>query len=93
MMRLVPEKQALRAMLAVAAGKSSASGVVLFTFKKDRSLALYRQTETLALIEAGYTQAKQTFPVTASGPCRHAVRTAFKREFPRSHEVYLTQNE
>lgn len=62
--------------------------LVLLTRKKDRSLTVEIKGASLILTEQGYENSTQAFPL-ASSDTKHALLAAFKREFPRSHRVYI----
>lgn len=64
--------------------------VVLLTKKKDRSLTLETQDGALTLIEQGYLDTTWTRQLTG-GAAKHELGAAFKREFPRSHQLYIRQ--
>lgn len=88
-MHEIPIKQA-KAILKRTLKGTTNQRIYLLTKKKDRSLTVEAGDETLILIERGYVDAKQTYCL-AGGKAKHAVTSAFKREFPRSHQVYLSQ--
>ncbi|KRK73718.1 hypothetical protein FD30_GL000292 [Levilactobacillus namurensis DSM 19117] len=44
--------------------------------------------QRVTLVEQGYRNVTTTYPVTV-GTAKHAAQAAFKREFPRSHQVYV----
>ncbi|KRM27147.1 MULTISPECIES: hypothetical protein [Limosilactobacillus] len=88
-MREIPIKQA-KAILKRALKGTANQRICLLTKKKDRSLTMAIGDEALALIEQGYIDDKKSYRL-AGGEAKHAVTAAFKREFPRSHQVYLSQ--
>ncbi|MDF7664558.1 hypothetical protein [Bifidobacterium sp. ESL0745] len=93
-MRLIPVKQALNMMENAATAKSEYRKLTFLTAKKDRSLSLEHENGTVMLHEQGYRDERATFDVAidseATRECKHAVKQAFKREFPRSHKVYVS---
>lgn len=64
--------------------------VALFTKKKDRSLTVVIQDEKLTLIEQGYIDGTRVYRLGDS-QAKHELTSAFKREFPRSHQLYMSQ--
>lgn len=62
--------------------------LVLLTRKKDRSLTIEINKAELILTEQGYKNFTQALPLT-SNDTKHVLLAAFKREFPRSHRVYI----
>ncbi|HJA27519.1 MAG TPA: hypothetical protein H9720_04210 [Candidatus Limosilactobacillus intestinigallinarum] len=88
-MREIPIKQA-KAILKRALKGTVNQRICLLTKKKDRSLTIETGDDTLNLTEQGYVDATRTYRL-ADGEGKHAVTMAFKREFPRSHQVYLSQ--
>lgn len=64
--------------------------VVLLTKKKDRSLTIESDGEQIKLTEQGYENSVNTFAI-ADNVAKHAFTAAFKREFPRSHQVYVSK--
>lgn len=88
-MREIPIKQA-KSILKRALKGTVNQRICLLTKKMDRSLTIEIGDGTLALIEQGYVDATRTYRL-ADGDTKHAVVAAFKREFPRSHQVYLSQ--
>ena len=63
--------------------------LTLATFKKDRSLTLERDGEGWMLIEDGFEKDRSPLPPGAAG--KRLLKDAFKREFPRSANAYLTE--
>ncbi len=88
-MREIPIKQAKSILKRVLKGKTNQK-VVLFTKKKDRSLTVEMRENDLILTEQGYIDATTTYQLSA-GKAKHELTTAFKREFPRSHQLYINQ--
>ncbi|HHB77486.1 MAG TPA: hypothetical protein ENK84_13265 [Desulfobulbus sp.] len=65
------------------------AGVKLLSFKRDRSVTVFRLAETkYLLVEQGFSN--QECVVGASGLPR-LLKTMIKREFPRSHKVRLVK--
>lgn len=93
-MRLIPVKQALSTMENAATAKSEYRKLTFLTAKKDRSLSLEHNESGIILHEQGYHNESTTFAIAAETEaiheCKHAVKQAFKREFPRSHKVYVS---
>lgn len=87
-MKLVPLKQAQAKLLNAAADRSLAS-LTLATFKKDRSLSLRREGGGWVLDEQGFESAVIPLPAGPAG--KRLVKEAFKREFPRSNKIYLSE--
>ncbi|WEV67063.1 hypothetical protein OZX72_07405 [Bifidobacterium sp. ESL0769] len=77
-----------------ATAKSEYKKLTFLTAKKDRSLCLEHDKSGVILHEQGYRDESTTFNVgtdsEATRECKHAVKQAFKREFPRSHKVYVS---
>lgn len=89
MMRLIPVKQAENILKQVCTpGKSVA--IVLLTRKKDRSLKIERSEHLLTVTEQGYRNETKCVSLD-NHEGKVILRQAFKREFPRSHEVYISQ--
>lgn len=61
----------------------------LATFKKDRSLTLQREEDGWTLVEAGFENTAT--PLTPGPAGKRLLKEAFKREFPRSNKLYLTE--
>ena len=87
-MKLVPVKQAQAKFFNAPADKGLKS-LTLATFKKDRSLILERDGEGWMLIEDGFEKDRSPLPPGAAG--KRLLKDAFKREFPRSANAYLTE--
>lgn len=88
-MREIPIKQAKSILKRALKGKANQK-VVLFTKKKDRSLTVKTRENNLILTEQGYVDATNTYQLN-DGKAKHELTTAFKREFPRSHQLYINQ--
>lgn len=87
-MRLVPVKQAQAKLLNAMADKRLRV-LTLATFKKDRSVTLRRAAESWELEEHGFANA--TMPLDAGPAGKRLVKEAFRREFPRSNKLYLSE--
>ncbi len=87
-MKLVPVKQAQAKLLSAMADKRLRA-LTLATFKKDRSVTLRRAAESWELEEHGFANA--TTPLDAGPAGKRLIREAFKREFPRSNKLYLSE--
>lgn len=87
-MKLVPVKQAQAKFFNAPADKGLKS-LTLATFKKDRSLTLERDGEGWMLIEDGFE--KDRSPLSPGAAGKRLLKDAFKREFPRSANAYLTE--
>ncbi|GEO74938.1 hypothetical protein FD30_GL000294 [Levilactobacillus namurensis DSM 19117] len=64
--------------------------LVLLTHKKDRSVTLIIHDQTGILTEQGYQDTTTTY-LLQDGSAKHVVQAAFKREFPRSYQVYVVK--
>lgn len=91
-MRLIPVKQALSMMENATPAKSQYRKITFLTAKKDRSLSLEHDSSGLVLHEQGYCDKNTAFGADPNDAheCKHAIKQAFKREFPRSHKVYVS---
>ncbi|WP_034992922.1 hypothetical protein [Liquorilactobacillus vini] len=89
-MKLIPVKQAAAMIKQIIKGKT-ARHIELLTKKKDRSIIIEIEQANIKLCEQGYFSAQLTYPL-ASSAAKRAIQTAFKREFPRSHRVYVSCN-
>ena len=87
-MKLVPLKQAQAKLLNVMADERIRT-LALATFKKDRSLTLRRTEEGWELEERGFANA--VMPLAAGPAGKRLIKEAFKREFPRSNKLYLSE--
>lgn len=88
-MREIPIKQA-KSILKRALKDKVNQRVVLFTKKKDRSLTVETCENNLVLTEQGYVNATNTYQLS-EGEAKHELTAAFKREFPRSHQLYINR--
>lgn len=89
-MKLIPLKQA-QARLLNAMADQRIGALTLTTFKKDRSLTLRREESGWALDEQGFTNA--TTPLVGGPAAKRVIKEAFKREFPRSNKLYLSETD
>ncbi|WEV41705.1 hypothetical protein OZX57_06940 [Bifidobacterium sp. ESL0682] len=91
-MRLIPVKQALSMMENAATAKSEYKKLTFLTAKKDRSLCLEHDHNGVILHEQGYRDESTAFTNDSKDihARKRAVKQAFKREFPRSHKVYVS---
>lgn len=89
-MREIPIKQARAILKQFIKGKTTQTQLQLLTKKKDRSLIVKTNSNELTLIEQGYVNKTVSYSLS-NGKAKHALMTAFKREFPRSHQLYLNQ--
>lgn len=84
--QMMPVKQALNQLKRMTKGKQRGQ-LTLLTKKKDRSIVVQSHDNRLILLEQGYRDAHKEYSYTEA---RHAALAAFKREFPRSHQVYFS---
>lgn len=89
-MKQLPVKQA-ESLLKRALKRKTNQKITLLTKKKDRSLTIEVQPPRLNLVEDGYIQTTRSYQLGA-GAAKHALQAAFKREFPRSHQVYVSKS-
>lgn len=87
-MKAVPIKQAI-SLVKKSLKTSKREHLVLLTHKKDRSLTIDISQEQVQLKEQGYQNQVTNYQL--SSDAKHAIVSAFKREFPRSHQVYVEQ--
>lgn len=85
-MALVPLKQ-VEQQLQMALKRRQVGQWTVRTFKQDRELSLLITDQQVQLQEAGYQQ--HTWVLTPQENGRKLLKTIFRREFPRSHQVYL----
>lgn len=88
-MREVPINQAKSILKRVLKGKT-AIRITLPINKKDRSLKVTVTDQQVTVTEHGYVDAKTIFQL-GDATAKHQVTTAFKREFPRSHQLYMSE--
>lgn len=97
-MRQIPVKQVQAELKRLVKVKTN-QRVTLLTNKKDRSLTITRTkgqltlTRTkgrLTLTEQGYINQTVTYPTSVA---KHQLMAAFKREFPRSHQLYISHEQ
>ena len=62
--------------------------ISLLTNKKDRSLTIVVNDGEVTVKEQGYVNDTNTYSTESSA--RHELTRAFKREFPRSHQLYIS---
>ncbi|WP_242368113.1 hypothetical protein [Lactobacillus intestinalis] len=88
-MKLISLKQAEK-LLKKSIKTNKPRKITFLTKKKDRSLALETAADSYFLTEKGYyNQVKELKFDNLEN--KHIVNAAFKREFPRSHWVYLIE--
>ena len=88
-MALVPIETLRRQVGQILKKKLPPAGVKLLSFKRDRSITVFRlPEEKYLLVEQGFSN--QECVVGASGLSR-LLKTMIKREFPRSHKVRLVK--
>lgn len=85
-MKLIELKQAQKTALSNLK-KRHFEELQFYTFKKDRSVIIQLTDSTAQLIERGYHD--ETINLDSSN-AKHLLKTAFSREFPRSHKVYFS---
>jgi uncharacterized membrane-anchored protein YitT (DUF2179 family) len=88
-MRQIPVKQAQAELKRLVKVKNN-QRVTLLTNKKDRSLTITRTNGQLTLTEQGYINQTVTYPTSVA---KHQLMAAFKREFPRSHQLYISHEQ
>ncbi|GAA0038792.1 hypothetical protein [Lactobacillus amylovorus] len=88
-MREIPIKQ-VKSLIKQLLKSKEPKCVVLLTKKKDRLLTIEVDSGQMKLTEQGYENTVNTFAI-ADNVARHAFTAAFKREFPRSHQVYVSE--
>lgn len=62
--------------------------ISLLTNKKDRSLTIVVNDGEVTVKEQEYVNDTNTYSTESSA--RHELTRAFKREFPRSHQLYIS---
>ena len=62
--------------------------ISLLTNKKDRWLTIVANDGEVTVKEQGYVNDTNTY--TTESSARHELTRAFKREFPRSHQLYIS---
>lgn len=88
-MKLISLKQAEK-LLKKSIKTNKPRKITFLTKKKDRSLTIKTTTDSYFLTEKGYcNQVKELNFDNLED--KHLVNAAFKREFPRSHWVYLIE--
>ena len=89
-MKLIALRQAVT--LAMNCRISKGSSVMEFlTFKRDRGLEVRTSSTGFTIKEHGFEASEQSF--SSHTEFKKALKEAFKREFPRSHEVYFKRTE
>ncbi|CAM3221468.1 hypothetical protein [Lactiplantibacillus plajomi] len=86
-MKCLPIKQA-ETLLKKVVKQHRPTTLTLLTKKKDRSVTVQVTTVAMKLIERGYLKQDQNFSFEDNAG-KHAVQQALKREFPRSHQLYM----
>lgn len=61
--------------------------ISLLTNKKDRSLTIIVNDGEVTVKEQGYVNDTNTY--SNESTAKHELTRAFKREFPRSHQLYI----
>lgn len=89
-MRQIPVKQAQAELKRLVRARTD-QRVVLLTNKKDRSLTVTSAAGQVTLTEQGYLNLTTTYP--GGSDAKHQLMTAFKREFPRSHQLYISREQ
>lgn len=89
-MKLIPLKQAEK-VLKKAIKTNKQQEITFLTKKKDRSLTIKTNMDSYLLVEKGYCNQIKELNF-GNFEDKHLVISAFKREFPRSHWVYLVLN-
>lgn len=87
-MRLIPLRQAQTSLMNAPKNKNLKS-MELLTFKKDRGLKIERRNDGLFLVESGYLV--QEVDLDKESAPKKILKDAFKREFPRSNQVYFNK--
>lgn len=88
-MRQIPVKQVQAELKRLVKVKTN-QRVTLLTNKKDRSLTITRTKGQLTLTEQGYINQTVTYPTSVA---KQQLMAAFKREFPRSHQLYISHEQ
>ncbi len=88
-MALIPLEALRPHVLRLLTKADPSGGVELLSFKRDRSVAVFRLSdERYLLVEQGFTRQERI--VDVSGLPR-LLKAAIKREFPRSHKVRVVK--
>lgn len=85
-MKLIELKQAQRTAISNLKTKRY-DELQFYTFKKDRSVVINFTQDQALLTESGYLD--ETISLDNSN-AKKILKTAFNREFPRSHKVYFS---
>lgn len=88
-MKLISIKQAEK-LLKKSIKTNKPRKITFLTKKKDRSLTIKTTTDFYFLTEKGYYNQVKKLNFNNLDD-KHIVNVAFKREFPRSHWVYLIE--
>lgn len=86
-MRQIPINQAKSIIKQLLKTKSQQK-ISLLTNKKDRSLTIIVNDGEVTVEEQGYVN--DTYTYSTESTAKHEVTRAFKREFPRSHQLYVS---
>lgn len=89
-MRQIPVKQAQAELKRLVRARTD-QRVVLLTHKRDRSLTVTSTAGQVTLAEQGYVNLTTTY--SGGSDVKHQLMTAFKREFPRSHQLYISREQ
>lgn len=89
-MKSIPIKQAATLIKKITKTKKTQT-LTLLTRKKDRFLTILIANQQLTLTEHGYLNQTVTYSLT-DRQLKHQLQMAFKREFPRSHQIYISQS-
>ena len=89
-MRQIPINQAKSILKQLLKAKNQQK-VSLLTNKKDRSLTIIVNNGEITVTEQGYVNDTNTYFTESTA--KHEVTRAFKREFPRSHQLYISHRE
>ncbi|WP_278556886.1 hypothetical protein [Limosilactobacillus vaginalis] len=86
-MRQIPINQAKSIIKQLLKAKSQQK-ISLLTNKKDRSLTIIVNDGEATVEEQGYVNDTNTYSTESTA--KHEITRAFKREFPRSHQLYVS---
>ena len=86
-MRQIPINQ-VRSILKQLLKARNHQKVRLLTNKKDRSLTVIVNNGEVTVIEQGYVNDANIY--SAESSAKHRLTKAFKREFPRNHQLYVS---
>lgn len=85
-MRQIPINQAKSIIKQLLKTKNQQE-ISLLTNKKDRSLTIIVNDGEVTVEEQGYVNDTNTYSTESTA--KHEITRAFKREFPRSHQLYV----